>query len=175
MSPDTTSLPQGRLSALLETWVTQQCRACGLCHHCSTPRVSSVMPPSAWILGPAPSGDDVRADVPRVSPSKPTRHRAYPQEGGFHCQTPRTRCIWQVGEGSPAPTARRGTARHRAGAGALSYVTRPLLCLFSHNFLNLLGGWGKEPLFCFGCEVLDASLPGLRPSDPSDEDRSRED
>lgn len=69
----------------------------------------------------------------------------------------------------------RQPRRRGAGAGALSYVTRPPLCLFSHNFLNLLGGWGKEPLFCFGCEVLDASLPGLRPSDPSNEDRSRED
>lgn len=69
----------------------------------------------------------------------------------------------------------RQPRRRSAGAGALSYVTRPPLCLFSHNFLNLLGGWGKEPLFCFGCEVLDALLPGLRPSDPSNEDRLRED
>lgn len=70
---------------------------------------------------------------------------------------------------------RRGMARRGTGAEALSYVTRPPLCLFSHNFLNLLGDWGKEPLFGFGCEVLDASLPGLRPSDPSNEDRWKED
>lgn len=65
--------------------------------------------------------------------------------------------------------------RHGAGAGKLSYVSRPLLCLFLCNFLNLLGGWGKELLFCFGCEVLEALLPGLHPSDPSNEDRLRED
>lgn len=71
--------------------------------------------------------------------------------------------------------AQRGTAQHSTGAGVLSYVTRSPLCLVSHNFLNLLGGWGKETLFCFGCEVLDALLPGLHLSDPSDEDRLRED
>lgn len=79
------------------------------------------------------------------------------------------------GLASRGTEAQRAMAWHSMGAGVLSYVTRSPLCLVSHNFLNLLGGWGKETLFCFGCEVLDALLPGLHPSDPSHEDRSRED